>query len=520
MATGGESCHARVTATGYVASVEVSESRRRGFLAGAVAGTAAMAVMYLANLLTGLSPLPQLLQQPLLAVMPGPVFGFLIDNLKHAGKVVEELGLLLTLIAALGLLGVAHAWASTVWRTGHLALAAGAVAWSVVNLVLLPISGIGLLGLFEGIQTPILWALIFAIYTVVLEVAVKSDQKPGAEFDGDRRRLVLGLPVAIGAISVAVLGLRLVPRWYQSVTAAPESGLTGASPALTPLKNFYVVSKNFADPVVAEQGWVLKIRGLAGTPYQLSAQELRALAPVTQYVTLECISNVVGGNQISTGQFTGVRLRDVISRATPAAAAAAVVFHARDGYTESLPLAQVMDSPEILVAHALNGEPLPTQHGFPARILIPGHYGMKGPKWLDSIELATKEVNGYWENQGWDPNVLVKTMSRIDTPAAGDTVRLGAAQVAGIAFAGKRGVAAVEVSTDRGSSWRPAELQPTLGPLTWTLWTYAWTPPAEGSYALQVRARDGEGHLQSAQESSSYPSGSTGYHTVRISVGR
>ena len=479
-----------------------------------------MAVMYVANLVAGLSPLPQLLQQPLLAVMPGPVFGFLIDNLKHAGKVLEEFGLLLTLILALGGLGVAYGWGQRRWPRSHPALIAAAAAWLVVDLVLLPISGDGFLGLSEGLQTPLLWALILAVYSIVLEVASKAATEPAAELDRDRRRLVLGAPVAIAALSLGVLGFRLLPRWYQSVSAAPEAGLAGVSPALTPLKNFYVVSKNFSDPVVSEQGWALKIRGLAGSPYQLTAAELRALPAVTQYVTLECISNVVGGGQISTGQFTGAPLREVLGRAAPAPAAAAVVFHSRDGYTESLPLAQVMESPEILVAHALNGEPLTSQHGFPARILIPGHYGMKGPKWLDSIELAAKEVNGYWENQGWDPRVVVKTMSRFDTPGAGDILRVGPIQLAGIAFAGKRGVAGVEVSTDGGSSWSAAQLQPPLGPLTWTLWTYPWSPSREGSYTLRVRARDGTGQLQSGDEASSYPSGSSGHHTIRVNVGR
>lgn len=495
------------------------KTRLEGFLPGLVAGTAAMAAMYLASLLAGLNPLPQLLQQPLLAVMPGPVFGFLIDSLKHAGKVLEELGLLLSLIAALGLLGTAHSRLAAAWSFGHSALVAGAAGWLFVSLVLLPISGDGLLGLGEGIQAPILWALIFAIYSVVLEVASKPGAVPEPGFDADRRRLVVRVPVTIAVLSTGILCLRLLPRWYQSVTAAPEAGLAGPSPALTPLANFYVVSKNFSDPVIAEQGWALRFRGMVAAPYQLSAAELRGLPAVTQYVTLECISNVVGGNQISTGQFSGVPLADLIARAAPAPGAGAVIFRSRDGYTESLPLRQVMDSRDILVVHTLNGEPLTPQHGFPARILVPGHYGMKGPKWLDSIELAAREINGYWENQGWDPNVAVKTMSRIDSPAAGDTVRLGPHQIAGIAFAGKRGISTVEIRIG-GSGWAPAQLQPALGPLTWTLWTFAWAPDHEGSFEVMVRARDGDGHLQLGQESSSYPSGSTGYHSVRLNVGR
>ena len=488
----------------------------RGAWAGAVAGAATAAAMYAASALAGLRPLPELLQQPLLSALPGPVFGFLIDRLQHAGKVLEELGLLVAFVAALTALGAGYG--AVAGRRPHLALAFGAAGWVAVCLVLLPVSGDGFLGLGEGVTAPVLWALLFALYALVLELSF-SLAAPAPASEG-RRAFIGMVPVLVGGLSLAVLGARLLPGWYQAVANPPEAGLQGPVPELTPPGNFYVVSKNFQDPVVPEAGWALHVRGAADSPYQLTAAELRALPSVTQPVTLECVSNDVGGDLISTGRFTGVSLRDLVRRASPRPGVAAVNFRARDGYTESLPLSLVLGAPEILVAYDLDGAPLPPGHGFPARVVIPGRYGMKGPKWLDEISLAAQEQGGYWEEQGWDRQAVVKTTARIDSPREGDILKGSQLAVAGVAFAGTRGIAAVEVSTDGGATWSPAQLTPPLGPLTWTLWTFPWTPQGEGAYTLKARARDGSGALQPSQQAPSFPSGASGYHAIRVNVAR
>src|SRR5438132_13692385 len=150
---------------------------------------------------------------------------------------------------------------------------------------------------------------------------------------------------------------------------------------------------------------------------------------------------------MSTGQFTGVRLHDLVSMAVPQSNATHARFKARDGYTESLPLGLISSQPEILVAYALDGAPLPTGHGFPARILVPGHYGMKGPKWLDSIELASQDDGGYWEPEGWERIALGEHQARLDAPRDGEIIKLGTIDVGGVAFAGTRGVSKVEYTT-------------------------------------------------------------------------
>jgi DMSO/TMAO reductase YedYZ molybdopterin-dependent catalytic subunit len=492
----------------------------RGFGWGALAGLALVALMYLAGTFLGLRPLPQTLSGPVLAIMPGFVFGFLIDTLQHAGKVVEELGLIVAMVVGLGVLGGAWAVASKRWRLAQSALMFAGIGWLVVTAVLLPISGDGFLGLNDGPTTPLVWGLLFAIYGVILQMGSPSPLPEQA--DPGRRRALGAVPIAIGAVSLGVLAVRLVPDWYRAIFNPPEAGLSGVSPEITPIENFYVVSKNFLgqDPVVDAQGWSLNVGGNVDKPLKLSLAELRALPSSTEYVTMECISNNVGGGLMSTGSFTGVRLSDLLALAGPRANGTWAAFKARDGYAESLPMSLIQGAPELLVAYDLDGAPLPEAHGYPARILLPGHYGMKGPKWLDSIDLVDHESGGYWEMQGWDHNAVVKTTARFDVPRDGDIVKLGTVSLSGVAFAGSRGVSKVEYSTDGGRSWAAAGFKPPLSPLSWVLWSAAWTPGSEGSYRLEVRTTDAGGATQDSKAAASYPSGASGYHTIQINVAK
>lgn len=487
-----------------------------GFGWGCVAGVALIALMYYAGLFLGVRPLPQLLNEPLLSLMPGVVFGFLIDTLQHAGKVVEEFGLIVAMVVALGVLGAATSVAGLRWTSRYLPFAFAAVGWVVVAGVLLPLGGAGFLGLNDGPATPLIWAVLFAIYAVILQFG--EQEAPGV--DPGRRRLLGAVPVSIGLISLGGLALRLLPDWYNAIFNPPESGLNGISPQVTPVQNFYVVSKNFGDPSVDGQGWRLNVGGMVDRSLNLSLDGLRALPAADEYVTLECISNNVGGDLMSTGAFRGVRLRELLALASPQAQATWVAFKARDGYTESLPLSLVQTTPEILVAYDLDGAPLPRNHGYPARILIPGHYGMKGPKWLDSIDLVNHEAGGYWEQQGWDHNAVAKTTARFDVPRDGAILKAGPLEIGGVAFAGTRGISKVEYTTNGGAGWDVAALDPPLSPLTWVLWHATWTPGTEGAYRLMVRATDANGQAQDSRDAPSYPSGASGYHTIQVNVSK
>lgn len=302
----------------------------------------------------------------------------------------------------------------------------------------------------------------------------------------------------------------------------PEYGawttVSGLTPEVTSARDFYYVSKNLVgDPQITTDTWQLQITGLVNTPYSLSYAELLALPRVEQYHTLECISNDVGGNLISNALFTGVRLADVLNRAGVRTGASEMIFHAADGYSDSLHLSQALD-PDALIVFLINGEALPEAHGFPARLLIPGVYGMKNGKWLVSLELGPGGYTGYWEQQGWTREARVKLMSQIDVPRDGDFLTPHATFVAGVAYAGNRGVARVDVSTDGGRTWEPAVLRRPLGNLTWVLWEHRWSP-LPGHYEIVVRAVDLQGLVQSSMYLPPLPSGASGYHAVNISVG-
>ncbi|HEV2141374.1 MAG TPA: molybdopterin-dependent oxidoreductase, partial [Candidatus Dormibacteraeota bacterium] len=400
------------------------------------------------------------------------------------------------------------------WRSQYLPFAFAAFGWLVVDVTLLPAGGSGFLGLNDGPATPLIWAALFAIYAVVLQFGAQ----PAPGVDAGRRRVLSTLPLSLAGFSVLALAYRLLPDWYQAIFSAPESGLRGISPAITPVQNFYVVSKNFADPTVDGQGWKLSVGGMANRSFSLSLSDLRALPSASEYVTLECISNNVGGDLMSTGTFKGVRLSDLVAMASPQSQATWVSFRAIDGYTESLPLSLVQGAPEIMVAYELDGADLPMAHGYPARMLIPGHYGMKGPKWLDAIELGSHETGGYWEQQGWDHNAIVKTTARFDAPRDGDILKAGSVEIGGVAFAGTRGISKVEYSTDGGSTWSGAPFDPPLSELTWVVWRSTWTPSAEGAYRLVVRATDSTGAPQTRLSTPSYPTGAAGYHTIQVNI--
>jgi len=250
----------------------------------------------------------------------------------------------------------------------------------------------------------------------------------------------------------------------------------------------------------------------------VTAQGALTLLPaVDVYRTLECISNDIGGDLISNGYWTGVRLADVLDRAGVKPDANALFLASADGFTSSLMLDQARD-PSTLLVYGLNGATLPTRHGFPLRLLATGIYGMKNPKWITQIDAVSGTRPGYWQQQGWDERGIIQTMTEVLLPANGATAPAGVVSVGGVAFAGSRGIDRVEVSTDGGSAWAEAELLRSLGPSTWTFWRFAWQPSQAGSYTIVVRATDGLGTLQSSRRTDSFPVGATGYHQVRVRV--
>jgi DMSO/TMAO reductase YedYZ molybdopterin-dependent catalytic subunit len=291
----------------------------------------------------------------------------------------------------------------------------------------------------------------------------------------------------------------------------------GTRAEITSNERFYRIDIDLAPPRIQEATWRLRLDGLVDEPRELSLADLRALPQVTQTITLECISNPLGGDLISTSRWTGVRLADVLRSARPRANARTIQMEAADGFYESIALADASD-PRIMLVHEMNGVPLPSEHGYPLRIYIPNRHGMKQPKWLTRLQLTEGPGRGYWVERGWSKDAIVKTTSVIDT--VGASMMLGEANVVpvgGMAFAGARGISKVEVQVDDGA-WEPADLvAPPLGPLTWVLWRYAWTYQP-GRHRFRVRAYDGTGTLQPVVERGPRPDGASGIHSVTMTL--
>jgi DMSO/TMAO reductase YedYZ molybdopterin-dependent catalytic subunit len=238
---------------------------------------------------------------------------------------------------------------------------------------------------------------------------------------------------------------------------------------------------------------------------------------IERYQTMECISNKVGGHIMSTGKFVGVPLPQILELAGGLQPAAIeVVFQSAGGYSDSMPVTQAMN-PATLLVIGMNDHVLPRAHGFPVRVLGVGTYGMKNPKWLESIQAVDRPYTGFWEQRGWNHDAIIRTESRIDTPMGGAKVK-GETVIAGVAIAGDRGISRVEVSADGGQTWNEAVLKTALSPLTWRLWMYDWNPSGPGSHTLAVRAYDGDGAVQTPSGEPPFPAGATGYDEVAVDV--
>jgi DMSO/TMAO reductase YedYZ molybdopterin-dependent catalytic subunit len=286
--------------------------------------------------------------------------------------------------------------------------------------------------------------------------------------------------------------------------------------AITPNDRFYTVTKNVIDPAVYAPLWRLEVMGMVESPRVYTFDDVKALSGFNQETTLMCISNWVGGGLMSNAVWKGVPLRSLIESAGPRQGAIEVFFRAADGYTDSISIEKALE-PTTIVAYEMNGEPLPQRHGYPVRIVVPGLFGEKNVKWVTRIEVVDHDAKGFYETQGWGPNFVVPTRSRFDFPYYDQTASFASPIVLkGVAFGGDRGVSRVEVSVDGAKTWRDASVEYAGTRLTWTLWTYQWEPPGSGEFQLVVRATDGSGATQTAEDRGTVPEGATGYHRVTL----
>jgi len=300
------------------------------------------------------------------------------------------------------------------------------------------------------------------------------------------------------------------------------------APAITANEDFYVVTKNaVADPVVDPANWRLIVDSEVNNPVQFDLRTLRMLPSVEVIRTLECISNFTaqcglaafGCDLISTARWRGVRLGDVLDLAGGLKpGVVTLAFLSIDEFSAGLP-PDVAADPGTLIVYEMNGEPLPREHGYPARLLVPGRYGMKNPKWLTAIRALRQDYLGWYELRNWNKDGFVQTMARIDVPADGAVLEPGTQRLAGIAYAGDRGIQEVEFSLDNSQTWRSAVLlDPTVGRDVMVRWESTFTMPPATSLTFTVRATDGNGETQTAQFNLPQPDGATGQHAIAVST--
>jgi DMSO/TMAO reductase YedYZ molybdopterin-dependent catalytic subunit len=504
-------------------------SRLAAAFAGLVGGGLGLGVAeLLAGLLPG-APSPVLAIGALVvALQPPNAKQLVVDLFGEADKAVLNLVVLAGALAIAAGLGVLARRRPGAARAGFGLLGAGTFLAAIRDPLVDPILSLATAAVSTGVAVLALPRL--------LRLAAPRRAESARMLDFDRRRF-LGTAVAVagGAATAGLVGRVLlerrasaaasvppVPRAAVAATPLPagaELSVEGITPLVVANRDFYRIDTSLLVPRLDAADWSLTVDGMVARPFTLSYEQLLAMPLVEQYVTIACVSNEVGGDLVGNALWRGVPLRDLLDRAGVEDGATQVVGRSFDGWTAGFPTAWLDASGrQALVAVAMNGEPLPSEHGFPARLIVPGLFGyVSATKWLTNIQLTTLEAfNGYWVPLGWAKEAPILTQSRIDVPRSGATIGAGTQAVAGVAWAPDRGVAGVEVQVDDGT-WGAAEISTPISDATWVQWLYRWEA-APGEHSLRVRATDGAGDVQTPAISEPAPDGARGHHTIRVSV--
>lgn len=320
----------------------------------------------------------------------------------------------------------------------------------------------------------------------------------------------------VGA-SRASITLPTVTKPVAELPATVSAGIDGIAPFITPNSDFYRVDTALSVPQVAADSWKLNIKGMVDKPFSITFDEILNRNLVEADITLTCVSNTVGGKLLGTARWLGVPLRELLDEAGVRPGADQIVGRSVDGYTGGFPLSAAYDRNAMVVV-GMNGEPLPIEHGFPARLITPGLYGyVSATKWLTEIELTTfAAFDQYWVPKGWDAQAPIKTMTRIDTPRSLSNISAGQTVIGGVAWAQTRGITKVEVRIDDGE-WQEATLADEANIDTWRQWSLPWNASA-GRHTLTARATDGSGELQTETRAEVFPNGASGWHSFLVIV--
>lgn len=396
-------------------------------------------------------------------------------------------------------------------------------------------SGAGLLDAAPSLVTAVVGILVLGALANLLRGTTPTRIAPDGSVTRRRFLTATGLTAAGGAVAV-IVG-QVVATGYRTATAARAAfhlpkpavvappipaaasfDIAGLSPVITPNADFYRIDTALQIPGIDPSTWRLRITGLVENEVELSFAELLKLPLEESTTTLTCVSNEVGGNLISNATWLGYPIRHLLARAKPKPEADMVLSKSQDGWTASTPIEALTDERNAILAVGMNGQPLPLEHGYPVRMVVPGLYGyVSATKWVVELNVTRfDKATSYWTDRGWSQMGPVKLSSRIDVPSSGRQVPAGTVAVAGVAWSQHVGVSAVHVQID-GGEWHEATMADAISIDTWRQWKYAW-PATKGSHTIRVRATDATGKVQTSKVADVVPNGATGLHSISVTV--
>lgn len=553
--------------------IERSNSILFSFALGIVAGLVSIAVSIMIKVFVGGLFLPELASQTLFSLTPGEFESQAIDTLGPLAKYSAFIGSIIVTIIIFGLIGIfliklynKLRWNSYILKfISSFALTYGVlVIISIMMVIMIHVrSGSQTISIqhiiLSFIPTQIFFGLIFSLFSGKTKTKDKLQDpyQPVVRenitvVNYNRREFIRLIIASVVSIPIIYFGLNrlfspqeleqqqiqpdtsnLLPP--QSRSISPDFKDPTLAPLLaseiTPTYLFYRIDINPIVPEVDVNSWNLLIKGMVDTPLKLSYEEIKSMSAIEEFVTLECISNKIGGDLIGTALWKGVRLKDILEKAKILPGVQYIVFRCSDGYDVGIPLNKGLMN-ETILAYEMNLAPLTSKHGFPVRAIVPGLYGMMNPKWITEIELVDKVYEGYWQRNGWSNIAEYNTGSSIVIPGQAPirnrfrnldenlTTNSPSSSkrvpIAGIAFGGDKGISKVEVSTDGGKSWKTAKIKEPLSRYTWVLWTTGFIPEKVENYKIIVRATDKNGKVQSSELNKPFPDGATGYHTISV----
>lgn len=552
---------------------ERSNSILFSFALGIVAGLVSIAVAVMIKVFVGGVFLPELASQTLFSLTPGEFESQAIDTLGPLAKYSAFIGSIIVTIIIFGLIGIfliklynKLRWNNYIWKF----ISSFALTYAV--LVIISITMVIMIHIRSGSQTisiqhiifsfilpQIAFGLIFSLFSRKTKTKDKLQEpyQPAVRENNtvvnyNRKEFIRLIIASVVSLPIVYFGINrlfspqeveqqqiqpdtsnLLPPQSQSIS--PDFKDPTLAPFLaseiTPTYLFYRIDINPIVPEVNVNSWNLLIKGMVGTPLKLSYEEIKSMSAIEEFVTLECVSNKIGGDLIGTALWKGVRLKDILEKANILPGVQYIVFRCSDGYDVGIPLNKGLMK-ETILAYEMNLAPLTYKHGFPVRAIVPGLYGMMNPKWITEIELVDKVYEGYWQRNGWSNIAEYNTGSSIVIPGQAPirnrfrnldenfTTNSSSSSkrvpIAGIAFGGDKGISKVEVSTDGGITWKTAKIKEPLSRYTWVLWTTGFIPEKVENYKIIVRATDKNGKVQSSELNKPFPDGATGYHTISV----